>query len=74
MIHPAKRFSRPEARRNLEHMTGVSDSARTLENTTAAAMVTASSPKITPILSVRNMIGVNTATNTAVVAITAKPT
>ena len=64
----------PLARSSLEHITGVRESARTLEKTTAAAMVTASSPKITPMLSVRNMIGVNTATSTAVVAITAKAT
>ena len=56
------------------HMAGDSDNASTLENTTAAAMVTASSPKMTPMLSVRNMMGVNTATSTAVVAMTANAT
>ena len=55
-------------------MAGVSDSASTLENTTAAAIVTANSPKMTPMLSVRNMMGVKTATSTAVVAMTAKAT
>ena len=73
-IQRASRFSRSVWRSSFAHITGVKDSASTLEKTTAAAIVTASSLKITPMLSVRNMIGVNTATSTAVVAITAKPT
>ena len=55
-------------------MTGVRLKASTLEKNTAAQMVTASSLKITPMLSSKKMIGVNTAIRTAVVAITANAT
>jgi hypothetical protein len=59
---------------SLEPSTGTSDSASTLEKITAADRVTASSANMRPTLSCRKAMGAKTATSTAVVAITAKPT
>ena len=59
---------------NLELNIGISVNAVTLENATAAAIAKANSVNNRPILPCKNTSGTNTAINTKVVAITAKPT
>ena len=64
----------PLERSSFEHIIGDSDSARTAEKITAAAIVTASSANTRPMLSFRNATGANTETSTMVVARTANDT
>ena len=59
---------------NLEQSIGVSVSATTLEKQTDAVIATANSVNSLPVFPVHRQIGMNTATSTRVVAITAKTT